>query len=164
MKTYEAMFLLDAGQPNFDQACEPIKKLLDRYGAEVIAMKLWDERKLCYEIQKRKRGLYVLCYFKMDAANVVELENDVHLGEEILRVMILRRDDLTEEEINAETPAQIASSTPGKMDSRNKDNDGDDNDADESDEDDSDDNDEDEESDEDDDSDDSKKDDDTDED
>ena len=66
MNTYEGMFLLDVGQPNFELACEPIRNVLQRSNAEVLSMRLWDERKLAYEIKGRKRGVYVLVYFKLD--------------------------------------------------------------------------------------------------
>lgn len=105
MHTYEAMFLIDSGQENFEAACEPINRVLERNNAEVLAVKLWEERRLAYEIKGRRRGTYVLVYFKMDPAEVVELENDAKLDEKILRVLILRNEDVTDEVLKAETPA-----------------------------------------------------------
>jgi small subunit ribosomal protein S6 len=102
--TYEGLFLLDAGQ-SFDAAAEPIRKVMDRSGAEVLVCKLWDERRLAYEIKGRKRGLYILTYFRLDPLKLVELEHDVLLTEEILRALFIRKDALTEEEMNADTPA-----------------------------------------------------------
>jgi small subunit ribosomal protein S6 len=105
MHTYEAMVLIDSGQENFEAACEPIRRSLDRNEAEVLAMKLWDDRRLAYEIKGRRRGTYVLVYFNMNPANVVELENDFKLDDKILRVLILRNEDVTDEVLKAETPA-----------------------------------------------------------
>ena len=68
MKTYEGMFLVDAGNPDFDAATAPIRTVLDRSAAEVLSFKPWDERRLAYEIKGRKRALYVLSYFKLDRA------------------------------------------------------------------------------------------------
>lgn len=104
-KTYEAMFLLDAGNPDFNAASEPVRNILTRYEAEVLAFKPWDERRLAYEVEGRKRGLYVLSYFKLDPLKVHEVEHDCRLDERVLRALILRRDRLTPEQINAETPA-----------------------------------------------------------
>jgi small subunit ribosomal protein S6 len=111
MHTYEGMFLLDAGK-TFEAACEPINAILERSGAEVLVAKPWDERRLAYEIKGRKRGLYVLVYFKMDPEKVTELENDAQLNDQILRMLIIRKDDLTDEEMNAETPATSSASGP----------------------------------------------------
>ena len=104
-KTYEGMFLLDAGNPDFNAASEPVRNILTRYEAELLTFKPWDERRLAYEILGRKRGLYVLSYFKLDPLKVREVEHDCRLDERVLRALILRRDRLTPEEIAADTPA-----------------------------------------------------------
>jgi len=104
-KTYEGMFLLDAGNPDFQAASEPVRAILERREAEVLALNPWEERRLAYIIQGRKRGLYALAYFKVDPQLIVEIEHDCRLDERVLRVLILRRDKITDEEINAETPA-----------------------------------------------------------
>jgi small subunit ribosomal protein S6 len=96
---------LDSGIPDFNTASEPVRNILTRYGADILAMKAWDERRLAYEILGRKRGLYVLSYFKADPLRVVEIEHDCQLDERVLRSLILRRDRLTDEQINADTPA-----------------------------------------------------------
>lgn len=118
IKTYEAMFLLDPGQMNFETACQPINRVFERNGAEVLSLKLWDDRRLAYEIKNRKRGLYVIAYFKMDTANVKPLERDCMLSDEILRVLVIRKDRLTEEEMNAETPSEMAANAPVEFSSR----------------------------------------------
>ena len=103
-KTYEGMFLVQSGS-DFHAASQPVNTVLDRSDAEVLSINPWEERRLAYEIKGHKRGLYILTYFKMDPANLSELHRDSELNEGILRMMILRRDKLSEEEINAETPA-----------------------------------------------------------
>jgi small subunit ribosomal protein S6 len=108
INTYEAMFLVDAGQPSLDVAKEPIERVLARGEAEVLSLKVWDERKLVYEIKGRRRGLYMICYFKMDTANVIKLERDCQLSEDILRLLVIRKDSLTDEVIAAPTPAEQA--------------------------------------------------------
>lgn len=106
--TYEAMFVLEAGQSDFESAGEPIRNLLTRYEADVLALKPWDERKLAYPIRGRKRGLYAIAYFKVDPSHVAEIEHDAQLEENILRVLILQKPKLTEEEIAAETLATLS--------------------------------------------------------
>jgi len=105
LRNYEAMFLLDAGNPDFNAASEPVRTVLGRNAAEVLAVKCWDERRLSYEIEGRRRGLYVLAYFKADPERIASLERDSLLDERILRMLVLKRDELKEEEINAQTPA-----------------------------------------------------------
>ena len=104
-KTYEGMFLLDSGNPDFHASSEPARTILERNGAEILAFNPWDDRRLAYEIRGRKRGLYVLTYFKAAPEKIAEIERDCRLDERVLRIMLLRHDNLTEEIINAETPA-----------------------------------------------------------
>ena len=106
--TYEIMFLVDGGAPSFEVACEPILAMLSRAKGEVLSIKPWDERKLCYAIKGRTRGLYVLTYVKMDAQSVLEFERDCQLNEQIIRILVMRKDKLTQEQIDAETPATAA--------------------------------------------------------
>ncbi|MCL2700750.1 MAG: 30S ribosomal protein S6 [Phycisphaerae bacterium] len=105
MKTYEGMFLLDAGNPDFQAACEPVRTILGRYQAQVLSMKPWEERRLAFEISGRKRGLYVLTYFQAEPGVLTEIEHDCRLEERILRALILRKDKVSEDVINADTPA-----------------------------------------------------------
>ena len=109
MRTYEGMFLLDAGNPDFESASAPVRDLLARVQAEVLALKPWDERRLAYEIRGRRRGLYVLTYFRADPAKVAELQHDVQLDERILRALVLSADHVSAEQMQAETPATQAS-------------------------------------------------------
>lgn len=105
--TYEAMFLLDAGGTDFQVVSEPIRAILSRNQAEVLSMKPWEDRRLAYEIQGRRRGLYVLAYLNVEPTSVKEIEHDCQLDERILRVLILRRDKFSETELAAETPADM---------------------------------------------------------
>ena len=108
MKTYEGMFLLEAGNSDFQAASEPVRAVLDREAAEILAIKPWDERRLAYDIRGHKRALYVLTYFRLDPSRVGQVEHECDLNERILRVLILRKDHLGEEEIIAETPAMAS--------------------------------------------------------
>lgn len=105
INTYEGMFLLDAGKPNFEDYKASIMYVLDRAGAELLSLKPWEDRKLAYEIEGRKRGMYVLAYFKADTAKMDALERDCQLSEDIIRVLFLRKENVSEDVINAETPA-----------------------------------------------------------
>lgn len=100
MSLYEGMFLFDAGRVSEWSAVEQeLTRLFERIGAtQRVAIK-YDERKLAYEIKKRKRGLYVLVYFEADSQKIGELERDARLSEVLLRVLILRAEGVTDERI-----------------------------------------------------------------
>jgi small subunit ribosomal protein S6 len=102
------MFLLDGSSSDFEAAARPIRTVLDRNEVEILGLKPWDERRLAYEIKGRRRGLYALVYFNADPERVKEIEHDCQLSEEILRILVLHKDHLSEEELAAETPATAA--------------------------------------------------------
>lgn len=116
--TYEGMFVLGTGGTDFEAASEPIRNVLGRYQAEVLMLKCWDERKLAYDIRGHKRGLYALGFFRADPARVAEIERDCQLDERFLRVLILRRDRLTGEEIEREKASTAKPSTAPELETR----------------------------------------------
>ena len=109
-KVYEAMFLIDSVQAasDWDGTEGLIKSILEKAQAEIISLRKWDERKLAYDIGGKSRGTYVLCYFNAPANKISQIERDVRLSEKILRVLILKADHLTKEDMEKETPLMLA--------------------------------------------------------
>lgn len=100
--SYEAMILLSQSvAADLGGAIEHIRQILGRAGARLIAMRKWDERRLAFEIDKNKRGTYLLAYFAVDPVKLAQIERDFALSETVLRSMIIRADHLTEEEMQA---------------------------------------------------------------
>lgn len=117
-KTYEAMFLMDpAIGTDFESAEAEVRRLLERAEAEVLGLKKWDERKLAYEIRRQKRGLYVLCYFSASPDKIPPLERDAQLSEKILRLLVVRRDRLTQDQVQQ----SLAAAPPPKAPARGSD-------------------------------------------
>ncbi len=99
---YEVMFLISQ-QEATDLAgiIEHIDTIFERAGAERLAMRKWDERRLAYDIDKQKRGVYILCYVAIEPSRVQSIDRDVNLSERIMRVMILRADHLSVDQMKA---------------------------------------------------------------
>ncbi len=103
INAYEVMILISQAEAtDFAGVIEHINTLFKRSEAEVIAMQKWDERRLAYEIDKQKRGVYILSYIKAPAENMQAFERDCNISEHIMRVMTIRADHLTEEEMRAQ--------------------------------------------------------------
>jgi small subunit ribosomal protein S6 len=89
---YEAMFLFDPTAGNsLEHIQEVVGRLMERAEAELVHLKKWDERRLAYEVEGRKRGVYVLAFFMAPTEKVADLERDVQLSEEIIRVLVVSR-------------------------------------------------------------------------
>lgn len=107
-KLYEAMFLVDSAQAasDWDGITGAIETILKRAEAEIVSMKKWDERRLAYDIQKKSRGTYILCYFRADGQKISAIERDVKLTERIMRVLILSAETRSQEDVDKATPAE----------------------------------------------------------
>lgn len=100
MRLYEGMFLFDTTAAHEWSAVEAeVRRLMERIGAEPLVCIKYDERRLAYEINKRKRGVYVLTYFNSEPEKIGQLERDTHLSEMVLRLLVLKAEEVTPERI-----------------------------------------------------------------
>ena len=105
MNQYEAMFLFDPTfASDFGKAKGEIERILQRAGAEVVFLEKWEERKLAYDIQGRKRGCYVLTYFNCDGSKITGIERDAQLSEPILRILVKSATGITREKMEQFMP------------------------------------------------------------
>lgn len=89
-KLYEGMFLVDSAQASdWDAVVKIVKTILKRSDVEIVSIRNWAERKLAYEINHKSRGAYALCYFRAECDKIRNIEKDVQLSEQIMRVLIL---------------------------------------------------------------------------
>jgi small subunit ribosomal protein S6 len=110
MRKYEGLFLADsaAATSSWDGVLATVNTIMSRAGAEVLSLEKWDDRRLCYPIDGRNRGCYLLSYFNADPSRVKGIERDVQISDDLLRVMILRADQIPEEIQAIPTPAMLA--------------------------------------------------------
>ncbi len=96
MAVYEGMFILEPGRYSRDPGAvaQQVSDLITQHGGEMLAARLWDERKLAYPIKGHKKGVYWLTYFRMPGGDgLANLERQCEISEEILRKLVLRVDD-----------------------------------------------------------------------
>ena len=106
-RLYEALFLVDSGEAAADWQGinDHVKKILERSEAEIVSIRKWDERPLAYPIMGKKRGTYILVYFNVNSDKLSTIERDAQLSERIMRILILRGDHITPEDMAKDTPA-----------------------------------------------------------
>ena len=110
MKLYEGLFLVNSAEAaaDWDATVAVIERVLERAGAEVLSLAKWDERKLAFELRGMSRGTFLLSYFKCDPLKIAGIERDVQLSEQIVRVLVLTTDKMSEEDIAKATPVAAA--------------------------------------------------------
>ncbi len=92
MALYETVFIArqDVTSAQVDTMAESFAEIVTANGGTVIKTENWGLRTLAYRMNKNRKGHYVL--FQLDAphAAIVELERNMGLNEDVLRVLTLK--------------------------------------------------------------------------
>ncbi|MBC8202235.1 MAG: 30S ribosomal protein S6 [Planctomycetes bacterium] len=126
IRTYEGMFLFpQSATANLQEAADHVKGILDRCGATIVSFQKWDDRRLAYEVQGNKRGVYFLAYFTAPTTALAEIERRCNLSEELLRTMVTSAEHIPTEIIEAnegqeDLAAEIKLRSEKKSDSGSK--------------------------------------------
>lgn len=104
---YEGMFLFpQSATANLQAAIDHLKEVLEKCDVSIINFSKWDDRRLAYEIEGNKRGVYFLVYFNAPTKMIADLERRCNQSEEIMRMMVTRAENLPTEIIEANEGAQ----------------------------------------------------------
>jgi len=100
---YQAMFLLDNGEvrdQGFNAVRDWVKTTLEKHGADVKVLRLWEERQLAYPIQGRTRATYLLGYLEATQETVSKTKREMYLLGPVFRVLFLKEDEVPAEELS----------------------------------------------------------------
>jgi small subunit ribosomal protein S6 len=91
---YEGMFILDSNKYAKDQAgtVGAIPSTVEQFGGQMLASRLWEERRLAYPIKGHRKGTYWLTYFRLDANQIDNLTRQIHLNEGVVRHLLIKID------------------------------------------------------------------------
>jgi small subunit ribosomal protein S6 len=93
-RRYESMivFRADLQEAGTKEQVERVRKLLEGNGGVIGGIHEWGVRELAYEIEKERRGYYVLAEYTGTAATVGELERNLKLSDTVLRFVSVRQE------------------------------------------------------------------------
>ena len=98
MKTdYEVTYIL---RPQLEEAeaaerSNAIAEVLKTNGGEVGTIEILGKKRLAYEINDLREGIYVVMSFKSDAPAAIELERQLRLNEDVMRALVIKLDKHT---------------------------------------------------------------------
>jgi len=95
VRNYEVMYIIkpEVEEEKVTALVEKFKALVEERGAEVTKLDKWGKRRLAYEINHMKEGIYVVMQFKAEAAAAAELDRVMKINDDIIRHMITREDE-----------------------------------------------------------------------
>jgi small subunit ribosomal protein S6 len=102
------MYILrpDLGDEQVDQAIAKYQNLLREQGAENIDIQHRGRRRLAYEIERQREGIYIQMNYKAPGSHVAPVERAMRLSEEVIRYLTLTVEVPTEEATEA-TPEPV---------------------------------------------------------
>jgi small subunit ribosomal protein S6 len=91
---YEVTYIL---RPNLEEnevaeRSAAISEQLKSNGAEVLSQEVLGKKRLAYEINDVREGIYAVLRFRSDAATAHELERQLGLNEDVMRALLIKLD------------------------------------------------------------------------
>jgi small subunit ribosomal protein S6 len=92
MQQYETMYILrpDLGDEQTDQAITKYQNILLEQGAQAVDTQHRGKRRLAYEIQKHREGVYIQMNYSSNGAAVAAMEKAMRLSEDVIRYLTLK--------------------------------------------------------------------------
>jgi len=92
---YETMYILrpDLGDEAVDQAIQKYQAILRENGAEIVETQHRGKRRLAYEIDKQREGIYIQMNYQGDGKQVAPMERAMRLSDEVIRYLTVRQEE-----------------------------------------------------------------------
>lgn len=107
---YETMYILrpDLGDEQVEQAINKYKGLLQEQGAQNIDIQNRGKRRLAYEINRHRDGIYVQMNYTNGGSAIATMERAMRLSEEVIRYLTTKQNVTTAEPQATATPTEPA--------------------------------------------------------
>ncbi len=98
MPFYECVFIArqDIAGPQVDALTDAFAGVIAEHGGQVSKREYWGLRNITYRIKKNRKGHYVLMNIDAPSAAVKEMERQMGINEDVLRVLTVRVEELEE--------------------------------------------------------------------
>ena len=97
MKKYELMTIYPLDDEKSKTGAEDVKSTLKKFGVEkFIDEKSYGDRDLPYEINKQKRGRFVLYTMELNPSKLVEIANEFKINMNLLKYQFVKLEDSKE--------------------------------------------------------------------
>jgi small subunit ribosomal protein S6 len=92
---YELVVVMNPEIPEEDvpAAIDRVTSAVTSRGGTIDEVQPWGRRKLAYPIRRHLEGNYILTNLKLDPARAHELESSFMISEDILRHLLIRKDE-----------------------------------------------------------------------
>lgn len=107
MRAYEVMLLLkpELEEETRNALLERVNGIITSHNGLIENTNIWGKKRMAYEINNYREAVYVIIDFKADFATTSELERVLKLQDNVLRFMLVRKEESKAkvEEVKEET-------------------------------------------------------------
>lgn len=91
---YETMYILrsDLGEEQTDQAIEKYQSILQEQGAEMIETQHRGKRRLAYEIDRQREGIYIQMNYTGPGSAIAVMERAMRIGDDVIRYLTTKQE------------------------------------------------------------------------
>ena len=102
MNAYETMYILrpDLGEELLDQMINKYQSMIREQGAEQVDTQHRGKRRLAYEINNHREGIYVQMNYTGDGSFIAAMERAMRLSDEVIRYLTIKQEE------SSTTPAE----------------------------------------------------------
>ena len=99
MRLYESVFIArqDISTGQVDALCEEFEGIITAGGGKILKKEYWGLKTLAYRIKKNRKGHYILFNIEADAATMDEYDRKLGLNEDVIRVLTIKTEDVSDE-------------------------------------------------------------------
>ncbi|NJN20973.1 MAG: 30S ribosomal protein S6 [Leptolyngbya sp. RL_3_1] len=113
---YETMYILrpDLSEEVVDEAIGQYQSIIQEQGAEILETQHRGKRRLAYDIQKHREGIYIQMNYTGPGKTVAPLERAMRLSENVLRYLTIKQDldEVAEVDLDASATTDAPSTPP----------------------------------------------------
>jgi small subunit ribosomal protein S6 len=106
---YETTIILEPGldEARVNEEVERVSQWIRDLGGELLEVQRWGKRRLSYEINKKRDGIYTMFLYQGPGAMVKDIERRLRLDEQVMRVLTVLHipPELTQSQLDPEVAA-----------------------------------------------------------
>lgn len=91
---YETMYILrpDIAEDEVTNHIDKYNKLLEEFGGTILDSQMRGKRRLAYQINKHREGIYVQLSHQGDGQQISKIEKAMRLSEDVIRYMTVKQE------------------------------------------------------------------------
>ncbi len=95
LREYETIYILrnDVDADTADKVAQRVTEVVDREKGRLLKFEAWGRRKLAYEVEKQRKGIYVFVKYLGKGGLVHELERNLRLQDVVLKHLTVQTAD-----------------------------------------------------------------------